>query len=210
MFSSKDKLKNIKAFHQPTLDALGVPNAILLSKMAYKPSGLSEIHIGFFESEIYKKEDVYIEFGSRDLTPEQVPGCVFRGLYKWTYNPHFKEEYPISDPDPNSGHVRYFVPISELVLVSKAETKKMISTISTTIETPVPSAVINAKVQKEQASYERESQSNELSMVPPDECDELMSEMTIRDYMAIHTGNPVSKKRWLNELIITNSYDKDK
>lgn len=27
------------------------------------------------------------------------------------------------------------------------------------------------------------------------------SEMTIRDYMAIHTGKPVSTKEWLNELV---------
>jgi hypothetical protein len=27
------------------------------------------------------------------------------------------------------------------------------------------------------------------------------SEMTIRDYYAIHTGKPVSAKTWLNELI---------
>jgi hypothetical protein len=27
------------------------------------------------------------------------------------------------------------------------------------------------------------------------------SEMTIRDYIAIHTGKPVSSKGWLNELI---------
>lgn len=28
-----------------------------------------------------------------------------------------------------------------------------------------------------------------------------MSEMTMRDYVAIHTGNPVSTKKWLNQLI---------
>jgi hypothetical protein len=27
------------------------------------------------------------------------------------------------------------------------------------------------------------------------------SEMTIRDYLAIHTGKPVSTKSWLNELV---------
>jgi len=27
------------------------------------------------------------------------------------------------------------------------------------------------------------------------------SDMTIRDYIAIHTGKPVSNKGWLNELI---------
>jgi len=31
------------------------------------------------------------------------------------------------------------------------------------------------------------------------------SEMTLRDYMAIHTGKPVSLKDWLNELVIKNS-----
>lgn len=35
----------------------------------------------------------------------------------------------------------------------------------------------------------------------PVEPDLPYSEMTIRDYMAIHTGKPVSLKPWLNELL---------
>ena len=34
-----------------------------------------------------------------------------------------------------------------------------------------------------------------------DSSDAPYSEMTIRDYYAIHTGKPVSSKNWLNELI---------
>lgn len=38
----------------------------------------------------------------------------------------------------------------------------------------------------------------------PDLIDAPYSDMTIRDYMAIHTGRPVSNKEWLNDLIKTN------
>ena len=34
-----------------------------------------------------------------------------------------------------------------------------------------------------------------------DTADAPYSEMTIRDYYAIHTGKPVSSKTWLNDLI---------
>ena len=36
---------------------------------------------------------------------------------------------------------------------------------------------------------------------PMDDSDAPYSQMTIRDYYAIHTGKPVSGKTWLNDLI---------
>lgn len=180
----REKLKQIKAFHQSTLDGLNIPNMPVISKMAFQPIGLSEAHVGFFENEISKKEDIYLEFGSRDLTPEQVPGYPLRCLLKWRFNPNFREEYPTSEPDPISGHKRYFVPIVELVIMTKPETKML-----RTVTTP------------EVKTVERESSASELAMTPPDEADPLTKEMTIRDYAAIHMRKPCSKKEWLNQLI---------
>jgi hypothetical protein len=180
----REKLKQIKAFHQATLDALNISSVPVISKMAFQPSGLMEKHVGFFESEVSKGDDIYLEFGSKDLSPEQVPGFPLRSLLKWRYNPNFREEYPTSDPDPITGHKRYFVPISELILVTKPE-PKMLRTITS----------------PEVKTEERESNASELAMTPPDEVDPLTKDMTIRDYAAIHMRKPCSKKEWLNQLI---------
>lgn len=178
----REKLKQIKIFHQATLDGLNVPNASVISKMAFQPNGLAEKHVGFFESEVSKGEDIYLEFGSKDLSPEQVLGYPPRCLLKWRFNPNFREEYPTSEPDPVTGHKRYFVPIVELVIMTKPE-PKMIRTAPD----------VNTE--------ERESSASELAMTPPDEADPFTREMTIRDYAAIHMRKPCSKKEWLNQLI---------
>ena len=182
----RSKNKEIKAFHQSTLDALGVPNAIIMSKMAYKPTGLSEKHIAFFDSEIGKDEDIYIEFGDKELVAEKVDNYPLRSLFKYRKNPNYKDEYPTSDP--TDSNIRYFVPISELVLATKPESKK-ISTKTTTI-----------KVE------ERESRSNKLlCKASNDFADPLVKELTIRDYAAIHMRKACSNKTWLNDLIKAHS-----
>jgi hypothetical protein len=178
----REKLRQIKVFHQATLDELNVPGAAVISKMAFQPNGLTEKHVGFFESEVSKGEDIYLEFGSKDLSPEQVPGYPQRCLLKWRFNPNFREEYPTSEPDPVTGHRRYFVPIAELMLMTKPEPKMLRTTTEVKTE-------------------ERESSANELAMTPPDEADPFTREMTIRDYAAIHMRKPCSKKEWLNQLI---------
>lgn len=110
----REKLKKLRDYHQPVFDRLGVPNAIFFGKLAYRPSGMEEIHISFFESEINKGEDVYVEFTNRDLVPEDPE----RTLYKWVNNPHYAEEYAVTEPSVKTGHVRYLVPVSELVVMS--------------------------------------------------------------------------------------------
>lgn len=167
----RNKNRDIKAFHQSTLDALNVPNAIVMSKTAYKTGGLSEKHIPFYESELNKNEDIYIEFGDSNMSPEKVDDYPLRGLFKYRKNSQWKDEYPTFDS-------KYFVPVSELILVTKPE-KSMLRT----------------------APEERESKVSELVCNPPDESDPFTREMTIRDYAAIHMRVGCSKKEWLNELI---------
>lgn len=179
-----------RVFHQALLDSIGASTASFYSKMAFMPTavGLTEKCIGFFESEISKGVDVYVEFGNKEMLPEEVPGFPFRCLLKWRYNPHYKEEYTPSDPNGTTGHVRYFVPISELIIVTKPEVQ-MLRTI-TSPTTTVPAV-----------SEERESKVDELAMVPPNNTDVPFSEMTLRDYAAIHLGKPISNRKWLNDLI---------
>jgi hypothetical protein len=73
---------------------------------------MSEQHIGFFQSEVKKGMDIYTEFTSIDLDPEDPK----RVLYKWRFNPHYEEEYAKTEPAAN-GHYRYLVPVSELMKI---------------------------------------------------------------------------------------------
>lgn len=182
----KIRNKEIKAFHQSTLDTLNVSNAIVMSKMAYVPTslGLSEKHIAFFESEIKTVEDIYIEFGNIDMVAEKVDGYELKSLLKYRANLNYKEEYVTSDSDGKS--TRYYVPISELVIVTKPELKNLSTKIENT-------------------TVERESKISELLCKPFDiTTDPLVKELTIRDYAAIHMKKPISNKLWLNELILNN------
>jgi len=109
----REKLKKLREFHQATFIEAGVPDATFIPKMAYRPYGKTELHIGFFLSEISKGDDIYIEFTSKELVPEDPD----RKLYRWRFNPHFEEEYAKTDPTPGTGHVRYLVPVEELQIV---------------------------------------------------------------------------------------------
>lgn len=164
----REKLKRLREFHQPVLNELGVPDAVFFPKMAYRPYGKTELHIAFFASEMSKGEDVYVEFTSKELVPEDPR----RALYKWRFNPHYEEEYEKTDPNPQTGHVRYLVPVDELVFVSKE---------------PV-------KATQEKINFDLPNPDDDLPM----------DQMTMRDYAAIHLKKPVSRKEWLNKLIITS------
>lgn len=113
----REKLKRLREYHQVTLNNLRVPDAIFIPKMAYRPYGKVELHIGFFESEVSKGEDIYVEFTSKELVPEDPE----RKLYKWRFNPHYSDEYEKTEPSPQNGHFRYLVPVEELVVVSTSK-----------------------------------------------------------------------------------------
>lgn len=170
----REKLKRLREYHQSTLNSLGVPDAVFIPKMAYRPYGKTELHIGFFESEVSKGEDIYVEFTSKDLTPEDPE----RKLYKWRFNPHYSDEYEKTEPSPQNGHFRYLVPVEELSMIASS---KLIAGEST-------------KNLGEQAKLD-------FSDIPDPEDDLPMDQMTIRDYAAIHMRRPVSKKEWLNKII---------
>lgn len=163
----KERLRKLREFHQPTLDKHGVSDAIFIPKMAYRPYGKTDIHISFFASEINKGEDVYVEFTSKDLIPEDTE----RRLYRWNFNPHFQEEYDKTEPNPQTGHVRYLVPVDELVLIKR---------------NPDPKP---------------ENEVEEFDNLPDPNLDLPVNQMTIRDLAAILLKKPVSRKPWLNEII---------
>jgi len=111
----REKLRMMREYQQPLLDAIGESDAYYIPKMAYRPIGKSETCISLFPSELSKKVDIYTEFSSRDYTPEDQ----MRRLYKLRYNPHYDEEYEKTELSEINGQFRYLVPISELIHITQ-------------------------------------------------------------------------------------------
>jgi hypothetical protein len=108
----QEKTEELLKHHDWKFKLIQEENPLFIPKCAYVPKGMNEMHIGFFASEVKKARDIYVEFASIDLDPEDPD----RTLYKWRFNPHFNEEYERTEPGTN-GHFRYLVPVSELVKI---------------------------------------------------------------------------------------------
>ena len=177
----KEATAELRKRHQPVFDELGIPEAIYIPKMAYKPTGLDGIHMGFFESELKHGEDVYTEMVSIMMESEDPS----RTLYKYRGNVHFREELATSDED-SSKSTRYYVPMDELEVIETPVKKGR--------GRPRKAPETDIQVEREQPKAIR------TIIVDPNE-DIPMSAMTVRDYIAIHTGKPVSSKKWINQIV---------
>lgn len=108
------------------------------------------------------------------VNKEFEPETEERTLYKWRYNKYWEEEYDSVELE-NSSDRRYLVPISELeavaVLAKKEEVDSQIITFDTFDEI----------------------------MDPDEDCP--LDRITLRDLAAIMLQKPVSRKKWLNQII---------
>lgn len=158
--------------HQKIFDALSIPEAVYIPKMAHHVKGLQGLHMGFFESELNHGEDVYTEMVSMQMESEDPT----RTLYKYRYNPHFKDELEPSDEEPTAS-TRYYVPVEELEVVTM----------------PV----------EEPAKKRGRPKKERIVTIPNDpRADQPMDQMTLRDHACLTLRVPESSKVWLNELII--------
>jgi hypothetical protein len=168
---SRDKVAELRKHHELLLDAIGQPDALFQPKLAYIPKGKTEAHVSFFLGDFKKKQDIYIEFASRDLEVEDPS----RTLWLWQFNPHWEEEYDTTEPMAN-GQVRYLIPVSELMKVSAPVEKKVATSKQLDLNTFFS------------------------DIIDPDQ-DVPLDQMTVRDLAAILLKKPVSNKKWLNDLI---------
>jgi len=96
-----------------------------------------------------------------------------RDLYKYNYTANYLTEF--TKEINEKGVVMYIVPLSNFTLIKPG---------------------INAKEEK------KKEIASDFEMINPDE-DCSLSEMTIRDLSAILLKRPVSRKEWLNKLILS-------
>jgi len=130
--------------------------------------------MGFFESEISEKTVIYTEMIDINWNSEDPT----RTLYKIEYNPFYSDEY---EQDSKG---RFLIPLEEMkeVKVEKVFEKRGSKS------SPAEFSLVN------KSAEENIEKVNDCSY----------SDMTLRDYAAIHTGKPVSNKEWLNKIISNN------
>jgi hypothetical protein len=172
----RERTEQLLEEHRWKFDTLKEIEPLFIPKSAYIPRGKNEHYISFFPSELARKQDIYTEFVSYDLVPEDPE----RTLYKLKANPFYDEEYEKTD----DANFRYLVPVKELekIVISNPEVDEDFSELDEiiTFKKPETKPEINL--------------SDDLSEIP-------LSEISVRDFAAIMLRKPISNKEWLNKLI---------
>lgn len=174
MSSVKEKIEELKVQHERAFKALGIEDPLFIPRICYTPIGGTEKVVSFFEQDFVKDKDIYTHFVSKAYESEDPENR----LWKWKYNPFYETEYTKSDPHPTTGHVRYIIPVEELELIDE----KYIAE--------------HTGIKQGTLAFDLE----EDTFPNPNE-DPLIEEMTIRDFAAIMLKKPISRKKWLNELV---------
>lgn len=108
------------------------------------------------------------------ITREFDPADEHRTVYRIPFNAAFEEEYEVNEKGS------YLVPLEELRVVNRSSVAISGPSAIVDMPKPTPSVAYKAPASMEDAPY---------------------AEMTIRDFYAIYSNKPVSKRAWLNELI---------
>lgn len=112
--------------HKSIFDKLGIEDPLFIPKMNYYYQPLNCRVVGFFDSELKHGKDIYVEFVDRYHVPEDVE----RRLYRWTYDPQYKETLE-QDEDAEKKFVKYLVPVTDFVYI---ENELIPETIETKVE----------------------------------------------------------------------------
>lgn len=107
------------------------------------------------------------------VNKEFEPETEERTLYKWTYNKYWEEEYDSVELE-NTSDRRYLVPVSELEVIE-------------TVIRPINGDKV--------ITFD----SFDEIMDPDEDCP--LDRITLRDLAAIMLNKPVSRKKWLNQII---------
>jgi hypothetical protein len=184
----KQKLDQIRAYHMPLIGDLGISPLDFNMKMAFYDRHGRYV-VGVFASEFKKDKGFFFELVTRDLDPMEND----RKVYRIARNDNFEEEYEMNEKGTS-----YLVPVDELRLVN-----------AQSVAISKDSAVLSNDrfFSKNTAPVEPKPQQLFTSkpQAPVAEPDVPYSEMTLRDYIAIQTRQPVSSKDWVNRLVTQNN-----
>ena len=198
------KLKEIQDYNADLINDLGIDKKDFNMKKAFTRNGV--IVVGMFDSEFKKEKGYYFELIDSNLEPEDTDN---RTVYRLAPSPSdfYTEEYEMDE------FGKFLVPVEELRVVNRQSVaiskSSAVTSSDKVLNKEKVSRVMPAKqpftrnplpefpVQQTTAAIEAAI----AKPLGPVIEDALYSEMTIRDYFAIHSGLPVSTKTWLNELV---------
>ena len=125
MYNRRDKERELMEHHSKFLEKL-TGGYQFTAKTAFYSKGKFGRQIQFFENELNKGTDIYVELvdierDARGAETNMVPMFWERPLFKYRYNPYFKEEYEVKTSTNSRGeeYSAYVIPTSELVCVNK-------------------------------------------------------------------------------------------
>ena len=219
----KTREKEFYMKHIETFKNIDESDPIFLIKTAFFQKGKYGRQVQFFESELSKGNDLYIEFYD-NVTDQSgaildvTPFYKHRQLFKYRYNPFYSEEYDKKSGVSSSGaeYSLFTVPLQELVAINpdgstlsfglfekrlaEIEEKKKGSDFDIELPRLQNSLVNNNDFPDFTEGLLTKPATSEESLVMTHK-DPLMSEMTIQDFAAIMWKKPVSNNQWLNDLI---------
>lgn len=219
----KTREKEFYVNHIETFKKIGESDPTFLIKTAFFQKGKYGRQVQFFESELNKGEDLYIEFYDNVTDPSGAildvkPFYEHRQLFKYRYNPFYSEEYDKKSGTSSTGadYSLFTVPLQELVAVNpdgstlsfglfekrltELEEKKKAGDFDIDLPRLQKSLVDNNDFPDFTQGLTTKPATPEESMAMTNK-DPLMSEMTIQDFAAIMWKKPVSNRKWLNDLI---------
>jgi len=219
----KTREKEFYVNHIETFKKIGESDPMFLIKTAFFQKGKYGRQVQFFESELSKGQDIYVEFydnvtDNSGTVVDIKPFYENRQLFRYRYNPFYAEEYDKKSGVSSTGsdYSLFTVPLQELVAVNldgstlsyglfekrlaEIEEKKKGSDFDIDLPRLQNSLVNNNDFPDFTEGLLTKPATVEESLATTHK-DPLMSEMTIQDFAAIMWKKPVSKKQWLNDLI---------
>lgn len=169
-----EKIQGLMLLHKDSFDRLGITHPVFIPRICYTPVGEKEPVVSFFEQDFSKAKDIYTHFVSKGYVSEDPQNR----LWKWTYNPYYATEYKKSEPHPETGNIRYIIPVEELELVNEDFITNLMG----------PSKGLALPWEEDE--------------IPDPNQDLPLDQMTIRDLAAMLLKRPVSRKTWLNDIIL--------
>lgn len=221
----KEKENDFFVEHIETFRKLGLPDPFFTIKTAFFQKGKYGRQVQFFQWELEKEQDIYVEFydnvtDSNNRIVDVKPMNADRQLFKYKFNRYFAEEYEKKENTNSQGepYFTYTVPVNELLAVLKDGTEITYSLYEKrktaqveTVEDGLPrlqktlTPSLFPDFEEEFPKKEEEIPSFSLESTPVVETsdeDAPITDMTLKDFAAIMLMKPVSKRKWLNDLIL--------
>jgi len=179
------KLKEIQEYNKYFIDDIGINKSDFNMKTPFTHKG--KVVVSLFVNEFEKPNGYYIELIDADLNPTDPD----RTIYRLPYTEDYLKKYE-KDEKKSSSKEKYLVPLSDFTKMNRQSATILKENYLNQFENK------NVNMLDSYVAFEKEVNSTKAIS---NTIDAPVSDMTIRDYITIHTGKPVSLKKWINDLV---------